>query len=98
MNALSLGSCVKAGGDVAFRDLDGEMVLLDLRSGVYFSLDAVGARIWQLLQQPASLDRVRDALVDEYEVSALRCAVDLLAFVAVLRDKELVEVAVGPGA
>lgn len=98
MNALSLRSCVKAGGDVVFRDLDGEMVLLDLRSGVYFSLDAVGARIWQLLQQRASLDRVRDVLVDEYEVSAPQCAVDLLTFVAVLHDRELVEVAVGPGA
>ena len=65
MNALSLGSWVKAGGDVVFRDLDGETVLLDLRGGVYFGLDGVGARIWQLLQRPTSLRAVRDVLVKQ---------------------------------
>ena len=46
-----------------------EVVVLSLRDGVYFELNGVGARIWQLYQQPRSIQSVLDALLDEYEVS-----------------------------
>ncbi|MGH7278844.1 MAG: PqqD family protein [Candidatus Rokuibacteriota bacterium] len=98
MEALSLRSRVAASGDVVFRDLDAEMVLLDMRSGVYFSLDAVATRIWQLLQRHSMLEPVLDELIDEFDVPAERCADDLLGFVTLMRDKGLVEVRVGAGA
>ena len=37
--------------EVAFRELNGEGVLLDLVSGTYFGLNEVGARLWTLLSQ-----------------------------------------------
>ena len=37
-------------------ELEGEAVILNLRSGIYFGLSAVGARIWQHIQEPRRVD------------------------------------------
>lgn len=89
---ISLASHVRVGDEVLFRDLGEDMVLLDLRSGVYFSLNAVGARIWHILQEQGPLQGVLDSLVGEYDVSEGQCATDLCDLIALMRDKGLVEV------
>ena len=89
---ITLACRVVARHDVLFRDLDGEMVLLDLRTGVYCSLDPLGTRIWALTQEGCSLAEVMETVVEEYDVTAERFAGDLLGFVASLREKGLVEV------
>ena len=33
-------------------DLAGEAAILNIKSGVYYGLDPVGARIWNLMQEP----------------------------------------------
>lgn len=70
--------------DHASCELGGEAVLLDLLSGVYYGLDPVGARIWQLLQQPRTVAELRDLIVAEFDVAAERCEIDLVAFIASL--------------
>ncbi len=64
-----------------FRDLDGEAVILDLESGTYFGLNAVGTRVWQLLERHDRLKAVFDALSAEYEVDPGQLERDLLALV-----------------
>ena len=44
--------------DVVFRDLDGEAVLLNLALGIYFGLNEVGTRMWNLLHQYSVLQQV----------------------------------------
>jgi Coenzyme PQQ synthesis protein D (PqqD) len=73
-------------------DLAGEVVILDLGSGIYFGLDAVGARIWDLLQEPKTVNEVRDALLAEYEVQAERCERELLALLEQLAERGLIEI------
>lgn len=89
---IALTSHVRINEGVVFRDLEGEMVLLNLKSGVYFGLDSVGTRIWHLLREPGPLRKVLDALVDEYEVAEGPCERDLLRFIGLLREKALIEV------
>ena len=54
--------------DVLAQELDGETVLLDLASESYFSLDAVGTRVWQLLNAGQDMAAIIDTLLKEYEV------------------------------
>ncbi len=89
--AIALTSYTHPHEDVVFRDLEGEMVLLKLKTGIYFGLDAIGTRIWHLLQEHRSLQEIRDALMEDYEVEQGQCDDDLLRFVGQLREKELVE-------
>lgn len=78
--------------DQVFCDLAGEAVILNLKSGVYYGLDAVGARIWNLIQVPMTVDDIRDALLKEYDVEPGRCERDLLALLQELAAKGLIEV------
>lgn len=73
-------------------DLAGEAIILDLRRGMYYGLDGVGAYIWGVLQQPQVVRDLRDAIVAEYDVAAEQCERDLLALLADLADTGLVEV------
>jgi len=72
--------------------LAGEAAILNLKNGVYYGLDAVGARIWTLIQDARSVGQVRDALLEEYDVEPERCEADLLALLARLEAEGLIEV------
>ena len=63
--------------EVLFQEVSGEMVLLDLSSESYFGLDAVGARIWGLLESGATVGEVLDTLMQEYEVERETLEVDV---------------------
>jgi len=54
--------------DVVFRDLAGESVLLNLSTGTYFGLDAIGTRLWHLVAEHGSSALVIETLLAEYDV------------------------------
>ena len=85
-------NCVAAinGESVVSRELEGEAVILNLESGVYFGLNEVGTRIWALIQQGRSLRNVLEALQQEYEVNPQILENDLLQLVEQLQARGLV--------
>jgi hypothetical protein len=89
---LSLASRVTVPAHVLFRHLQDELVLLELKRGVYFGLDPIGTRIWQLLREERSLQNVLTALVEEYEVEEPQGAEDILDLVQRLREQGLLEI------
>jgi hypothetical protein len=89
---VSRGSTVVAAKDQVSSDLGGEVAILDLKAGVYYGLDAVGARIWSLIQEPRTVNEIRDILLQEYEVEPERCERDLLVLLQRLADERIIEV------
>ena len=77
---------------VMSRQVGDETVILDLSSGMYFGLDPVGARIWQLLTEGHQLDAVVAALLAEYEVPEDQVRQDVQALLGELVSRGLVEV------
>ena len=75
---------------VVFRELDGEAVLLNLDSGMYFGLDQIGTRIWQLLEAHGRIDPILDALGEEYDVAPDTLRKDVGDLLAALTDKGLI--------
>jgi hypothetical protein len=73
-------------------DLAGEAAIVNLDSGVYFGVDAVGARVWSLIREETTFAAVRDALVETYDVEPLRLEADLRDFLAQLAAQGLVEI------
>ena len=88
----TLASRVRVNDDVLFQELQGEAVLLNLKTGVYFGLDPVGTRIWQLFAEHEVLSEVAQAVVAEYDVAEDKCSEDLLKLVDDLEKQELVSV------
>lgn len=76
--------------DVMFRVLGDEAVLLNLATGTYFGLDDVGTRMWQLMSEHGSTDKVIEALMDEYEVDEALLQSDLNKLIKNLVDNGLV--------
>ena len=77
---------------VLFQDLGEEVVLLEVGSGQYYGLNAVGARMWSLLQQGQSVSQVLSTLHEEYEASEEKLGADLKQFLNQLQSKGLIEV------
>jgi hypothetical protein len=88
---LSLETVVCATANQVNARVGDDLVILDLDSSMYYSLDPVGARIFELLQQPTALSGVVDTLVAEFEVEATTARTDLLALVDTLIAQKLVE-------
>lgn len=89
---LHANSVVVASKDQMASEIGGETVILGLTAGRYYGLDAVGARIWQLIQTPAAVADVQRAIVAEYEVDPVRCEADLVLLLEKLLQAGLVEV------
>ena len=59
---LSLHSVVVAAAEQVSCPLGEEAAILNLKNSVYYGMNPVGARIWELLKQPRSVGELRDAL------------------------------------
>ena len=83
-------SSVTISPDVLFQEINGETVLLDLRSEAYFGLDEVGTRLWQLLQHERELVAIHAVMVEEYEVNSDQLKQDLARHIQELETAGLV--------
>ena len=59
------------------QEVNGETVILDLKSESYFGLDEVGTRIWQLLQEHGDVQKTFDVMMQEFDVDAERLETDM---------------------
>lgn len=78
--------------DQVSTSLEDEAVILNLKDGVYYGLNPVGARVWELLQEPRTVREILNILLEEYEVAPQRCGQDLLDLLKELAAKKLIEV------
>jgi len=73
-------------------DLVEEAALLNLKDGVYYGLNPVGARIWNLLQKPITAGEILEVIIEEYDVEKDIAQADLMELLEQLLEKELVKV------
>jgi hypothetical protein len=77
--------------DVLLNVIDGESVLLNLKSERYFGLDEVGTRMWQVLAESRTIEEARTRLLDEYDVERGQLQRDLDELIEQLVGQGLVE-------
>jgi len=78
--------------NVVSRDLADESVLLNLDTGTYFGLDAVGTRLWHLLAEHGSTESAIQTLLAEYDVEAPRLQKDIDTLIDQLMAKKLLTI------
>lgn len=76
---------------VVAADVGNELVLLDIETGIYFGLDAVGARVWQMLTDGRARDEIVANLLQEYEVEEEQLRGDLEILLSQLAERGLVQ-------
>ena len=70
----------------------GEKVILDLKEGLYYGLNPVGALIWDLIQDPASVGEVATRISDTYDVSYDQSRRDVMSLLSDLKENDLIVV------
>lgn len=64
-------------------------VLLDIEQGICFSLNPVGLKIWDLLKQHYTTDKIVQALANDFPVPPSQLLADVQEFIAALEAKRL---------
>jgi hypothetical protein len=92
MVSLSPDTVVARRTDPLTARVDDDLVMLDPRQSQYFALDGIGRRIWELLDEPRSVDALCTELQAQFRVEAETCRTDVLAFLEELSEAGLLEI------
>jgi hypothetical protein len=99
-NKIDMATTVVAGADQISAELAhdeaADVVILSLKEGIYYELNPVGARVWQLIEKPCSIQSIVATLQDEFDVSAEQCEADVLSLAESLIERGLAQVVDGP--
>ena len=87
---IGLDGRARIAKDVHARRFDGELVILDLKRGDYWALDAVGARLWEALDQGRTPRQVAAEVSPIFDVSEEQLLRDLEALTEELARRHLI--------
>lgn len=89
---MSPTAMVVVSQDQVSSDLAGESVILNLKSGTYYGLNEVGSRVWELIQEPKTVQDIYDSILQEYDVEVQTCQRDVQTLLNDLLTAQLVEI------
>ena len=78
MNSINLNTTVVRSTDILASAVDDALVMMDIDSGHYFSLDPIGADIWERLTEPVRVADLCAQLGQTYDVAPEVCQDDVL--------------------
>jgi len=83
---------MKIRGDALhWREIEAELVAVDMRTASYLGANPAGALLWQSLATGATRDDLVAALVERFGIDAEQAATDTDAFLAQLDEADLIE-------
>lgn len=75
--------------DVDWREVEGELVVLDLRESRYLAINPTGRILWTALVEGATRNELIDRLIEAFDIDRVRAAEDVDAFTAELKARDL---------
>jgi len=78
--------------EVAAKVIDGEAIIINLANGIYYSMDKVGALIWEMLAGGHSLAEVTTAVLARYDITREQTEADMQKLAAELMQENLLVV------
>ena len=72
-----------------WREVEGEIVGLDLAAREYVSINRTGAAIWPLLVEGATREELAEKLIAQFEIERAQAVTDADVFVAQLAERGL---------
>jgi trimethylamine:corrinoid methyltransferase-like protein len=80
---------VKRGEDTPWNIVDDEVVLLNLDSGHYYSLNESGRRVWELLDGENTIPEIINTICEEFDVEQQEAAKDINTLIDELLKEKL---------
>jgi len=85
----SLPASISISSEISWRDVNGETIILNLKSGEYFTLNETGKFLWENICENVPPQELVKDLAKEYNVEAKDVECDVLDFIAGFVQKEV---------
>ena len=82
---------MQRGDDMSWREIDDEVIVLDLRSATYLRLNPSGAFLWRQLDAGTTETELSRLLADRFAVTVEAAHDDVVAFIDSCRKKDLIK-------
>jgi Coenzyme PQQ synthesis protein D (PqqD) len=77
--------------ELSWRQVGDEVIVLDLRSNAYLSINQTGTALWEMLVDGSTPATMAERLMSEFSVDEDRARADIEAFVAMLAERDLLQ-------
>jgi Coenzyme PQQ synthesis protein D (PqqD) len=77
--------------DLAWRNVDDEMIAIDVRESTYLTANDSGSLLWSALAAGTTRGELASRLVDAYGIDAEKAAADVDSFLNDLRERDLLD-------
>lgn len=89
---IDFSNTIVASSDMLTSNMVDEAIVLNLPQGMYYGLNNVGLKTWQLIQTPQPIETIYSTLMDEYDAEPEQCKQDLLNFLNHLYEHKLIQI------
>ena len=90
---MDVQTTLKRNPELLAVDMDGETVMMDMESGNYFGINAVGSHIWEVLETENKVTTIIETVSSQFEVkNGDTVQEDIMAFLGDMVEQRLVEV------
>ncbi len=86
-----MSDSVRLRQDIAWREIDGEIVLLDLTGAAYYSVSRSGVALWPAVVEGATVAALTERLAQEYALERRVAERDVRVLVDALNGEGLLE-------
>ena len=87
---ISLDNIVTQKKGLDATGMDGEIVMMDIDRGKYYSFNEVGSSIWNIIKKPLMVKEIITILLDEFEVDEKTCEISVIDFLSRIYNDELI--------
>jgi hypothetical protein len=88
---IDLQTALARSEGILYSEVDGDVTMMSVENGKYYSLRDVGARIWSLLERPMSPEQICNQLMAEYRVDRERCEGEVIRVMRQMASEGIVE-------
>jgi hypothetical protein len=89
---ISETSILSQAGNVIATEVDGEAIIMTIERGQCYGFDAIGTRIWSLIERPTRFGDVCATLLGEYDIDHETCRQDVARLLSELFRERLIVV------
>ena len=90
--SLEMTSSVVRVKEILSAEVEDEVVLMSVEKGLYFGLNPVGARLWDLLDEFVPVQEVCATIVEEFEVTLEQCQEEVLGLLKDMQEEGLIRI------
>lgn len=91
-NQINLDTVISRRDALLSNNLGNDVVMMDIEQGNYYGLEAVAARIWELTEQPVSVNSLCVNLMAEYDISPEKCREEVVEFLDDLLQHKIIQI------